>query len=81
MPRPVLPLSGDGCCPAGATANVDSDCPPVCGNGVLESGESCADANTTAGDACDAACRLETTPTAFRMSDLDLRDPHIYSTR
>jgi hypothetical protein len=32
---------GDGCCPAGANANTDSDCTPVCGNGVVERGETC----------------------------------------
>jgi hypothetical protein len=34
-------LSGDGCCPAGCTANTDSDCSPTCGNGVVEAGETC----------------------------------------
>jgi hypothetical protein len=32
---------GDGCCPPSGNANVDSDCSPVCGNGVQESGEAC----------------------------------------
>lgn len=40
--RPInAPASGDGCCPAGANANNDSDCAPVCGNGVVERGEAC----------------------------------------
>ena len=30
---------GDGCCPPGADANTDSDCMPMCGNGVIEHGE------------------------------------------
>ena len=30
-----------------------------CGNGVVERGEQCDDGNTTAGDGCDAACRVE----------------------
>lgn len=34
-------VDGDGCCPAGANANVDNDCLPICGNGVVESGETC----------------------------------------
>jgi hypothetical protein len=34
-------VGGDSCCPAGANANNDSDCSPVCGNGVRESGEVC----------------------------------------
>lgn len=32
---------GDGCCPGGANAATDSDCTPVCGNGVVEPGEAC----------------------------------------
>lgn len=31
----------DGCCPKGADSTSDSDCKPVCGNNVLESGETC----------------------------------------
>lgn len=34
-------VGGDGCCPGGANANNDSDCSPLCGNGVVESGEQC----------------------------------------
>ena len=33
--------AGDGCCPAGANAVNDSDCRPKCGNGVIETGETC----------------------------------------
>ena len=32
---------GDGCCPKGATANEDSDCGSMCGNGEAEPGEEC----------------------------------------
>jgi hypothetical protein len=32
---------GDHCCPPGCNAQTDSDCNPLCGNGVVESGESC----------------------------------------
>jgi hypothetical protein len=32
---------GDGCCPAGCDSATDSDCSPVCGNGVIEAGETC----------------------------------------
>lgn len=39
----------DGCCPPGANANEDTDCAPVCGNGIVEAGESC-DGN------CPIAC-------------------------
>jgi hypothetical protein len=31
----------DGCCPPGANAFTDLDCPPQCGNAVVESGEQC----------------------------------------
>jgi hypothetical protein len=47
----------DGCCPAGVTADLDADCPALCGNGVLDPGEMCdpAIAATQAG-ACPASC-------------------------
>jgi cysteine-rich repeat protein len=36
-------------------------CPPaVCGNGMVEPSEQCADGNTVSGDGCDATCNLET---------------------
>jgi cysteine-rich repeat protein len=34
-------INGDGCCPPGATHATDSDCPASCGNGVVDSGETC----------------------------------------
>src|SRR5262249_23737265 len=44
----------DGCCPTtGCNANLDADCPAVCGNGVLESGEQC---DTGIGDGGAGAC-------------------------
>jgi hypothetical protein len=33
--------SGDGCCPSSCNHNNDTDCPARCGNGVVESGETC----------------------------------------
>jgi hypothetical protein len=33
--------SGDGCCPGACHNNNDNDCPPTCGNGVVERGETC----------------------------------------
>jgi cysteine-rich repeat protein len=69
-------IDGDGCCPAGANANTDSDCQPVCGNDVVEMGEECDDGGTVAGDGCDDQCQFEAI--AYRMSDMDLRDPHVY---
>ena len=37
----TVPQSGDGCCPPGATNDIDSDCPTACGNGVRQGSESC----------------------------------------
>jgi cysteine-rich repeat protein len=72
----TTPVDGDTCCPAGANANEDSDCAPVCGNGVTEAPEQCDDAGTVPGDGCSASCELE--PTAFRFDSLALRDPHVF---
>jgi hypothetical protein len=38
-----LPMSGDGCCPPGASNAEDSDCKPTqeCGNGMREGDEQC----------------------------------------
>jgi hypothetical protein len=49
--------AADGCCPSGCNANSDPDCSVTCGNGVLESGETCdtAIADGQAG-ACPTAC-------------------------
>ena len=35
------PMSGDSCCPPGATEVTDSDCVPRCGNGIVEGDEVC----------------------------------------
>jgi hypothetical protein len=45
------PFNGDGCCPPGANSTNDSDCPPVCGNAVIEAGEEC-----DSGAQCMANC-------------------------
>jgi cysteine-rich repeat protein len=52
-------MSGDGCCPPGASANTDSDCMAECGNGKPEQGEECDDGNKNAGDGCTAECKRE----------------------
>lgn len=50
-------FEADGCCPVGCDTTNDSDCSPVCGNGVLETGETCdraaADANAVCPTDCD----------------------------
>jgi cysteine-rich repeat protein len=74
----TTPVNGDGCCPEGADARSDNDCAPECGNRVVEPGEQCDDGNRTAGDGCSASCQRERA--AFRLTDLDLRDPHVLVT-
>lgn len=40
--KPITDLiDGDECCPAGADANIDTDCLPICGNGIREANEEC----------------------------------------
>jgi hypothetical protein len=34
-------VDGDGCCPPGASSQLDSDCSSKCGNAVIEPGETC----------------------------------------
>ncbi|MEO6775700.1 MAG: DUF4215 domain-containing protein [Kofleriaceae bacterium] len=75
-PAITTPINGDGCCPANANANDDTDCTPTCGNGVVEAGEQCDDGNTNNNDACTNACKLA--PTAYRFDTLELRDPHVF---
>jgi hypothetical protein len=48
-------VAGDGCCPAGANHRTDRDCPPSCGNGAVEPGESC-DKGSSGADACPKSC-------------------------
>jgi hypothetical protein len=49
--------SGDGCCPGGGSGacnrNNDGDCAAVCGNGVVESGETC---DTALANSCPTSC-------------------------
>lgn len=44
---------------AGVNVGGTSSVGPVCGNGILETGESCDDGNTIPGDGCSGVCRLE----------------------
>jgi cysteine-rich repeat protein len=52
----TLPIDGDACCPAGADATNDDDCPSVCGNGVVEPGETCEGAGCPTSCATTDAC-------------------------
>jgi cysteine-rich repeat protein len=47
--------AADGCCPKGADATADRDCAAVCGNDVIEPGETCDPASSC--PACDVADR------------------------
>ena len=78
FPPITMPADNDTCCPPGGNANNDNDCAPVCGNGVPEPGEDCDDGNMDDADACANDCTVNIVPTAFRFSDLDLRDPHAF---
>lgn len=79
FPAITTMTAGDGCCLPGGNNNTDSDCAPVCRNGVVEMGEQCDDGNSNNTDACSNTCTLTAVPpTAFRMSDLDLRNPHTF---
>ena len=53
-------VGADGCCPAGCDATVDSDCPAICGNGVLEPGEACDTAIATGPGACPTVADCDT---------------------
>jgi fibro-slime domain-containing protein len=67
-------VSGDGCSnacriePGWTCPTVDKPCveldaarvePAVCGDGVIESGETCDDGNTVSGDGCSSTCEIE----------------------
>ena len=44
-----------GACAEGSNTGPE----PICGNGILEPGESCDDGNTNAGDGCTSICTSE----------------------
>jgi hypothetical protein len=58
VPQPITAcVDGDGCCPGGCTTSDDSDCRPICGDGVIATGELC-DRGITSGfpGACPYSC-------------------------
>jgi cysteine-rich repeat protein len=56
-------IIGPGHCGENGGGGCDGGmCPPpgpVCGNGVVESGEDCDDGNTSSGDGCSSTCQCE----------------------
>lgn len=53
--------AGDRCCPAGATRDVDPDCPAICGNKIVEPGETCDKGLLPpAPGACPTSCQAST---------------------
>jgi cysteine-rich repeat protein len=44
------------------TTPPSAECPPTCGNSVVDSGEGCDDGNTVDGDGCSATCQCECPP-------------------
>lgn len=52
----VAAVSGDGCCPSGANASSDSDCPSACGDGFVDVSEQCDTGITTGPGACPTTC-------------------------
>ena len=79
---PVLNCeSGDGCCASGCNQVVDSDCSSICGNGILELGESCDDGNELDdGNGCthdcqnNALCGDGTIQSLFELCDDGFQD-------
>jgi hypothetical protein len=64
------PSDGDGCCPMGASSNDDSDCIPLCGNGMQEAGEGCDPGS--AATACPIDCDDTEVCTSDVLSGADL---------
>ncbi len=51
---------------------------PFCGDNMLDMGEECDDGNADNGDGCSDQCLVEL-PTAFRLNQLELRDPNLFA--
>ncbi|MFN8543740.1 MAG: fibronectin type III domain-containing protein [Candidatus Binatia bacterium] len=49
----------DACGSGGCTHTANATCTGACGNGVIDTGETCDDGNRIAGDCCSASCQVE----------------------
>jgi cysteine-rich repeat protein len=52
----TLPINNDGCCPPGANSGNDNDCLASCGNGVVDSGETCDTGIANGAGSCPTMC-------------------------
>jgi cysteine-rich repeat protein len=52
----TTPINNDNCCPNGATSATDNDCLASCGNGVVDTGETCDTAIANGTGACPTTC-------------------------
>jgi len=62
--RSGTPVSDGTSCGGGLVCRAGTCVPPVCGNGILETGETCDDGNTADGDGCNNDCTFSCTATA-----------------
>jgi cysteine-rich repeat protein len=78
-PGPGSDAGSEGSVPAtdGAADGAGDDTGPSCGNGIVEPDEQCDDGNQSDNDDCTRDCRIAVP--AFRVSELALRDPHVYA--
>lgn len=56
---------------SGGKTGDDTNIGAVCGNGIVESGETCDDGNSASGDGCSSACQTESTTAARVDTTLD----------
>src|SRR5437773_2467584 len=78
----VLGLSVPACLTgSGSISGGDDDTTPVtCGNGTVDSGETCDDGNTANGDGCSATCQMEAVPALTASLDKTTVDTELGKT-
>lgn len=64
----TVPADDDGCCPPGEDANTDNDCMAICGNMVVEVGETC-DTGITGGNPGECPVLADCDDTAVCTTD------------